>query len=46
MLDSICHMTLTLLESRIYGVITQYFAIFYVKFKWTSLPNVTKSVNH
>ena len=46
MLDSIYHMTLTLLKKRIYGVKTQYFAIFYSTFRWTSLPKVTKFVNH
>ena len=45
MLDSIYHMTLKLLN-RFFGVKTQDFAIFCATLKWTSLRNVTISVNH
>ena len=46
MLDSIYHMTLKFLENHIFGVKRQDLAIFYTMLQWTSLPNITKSVNH
>ena len=46
MLDSIYHMALKLLKNSLFGVRTEDFAIFYATLKWTSLRNVTKSVNH
>ena len=45
MLDSIYHMTLKFLRSHFWHE-THGFAIFYATLKWTSLCNVTKSVNH
>ena len=44
--DSFYHMTLELLKYSIFGMKAQDFAIFYATFKWPSLHNVTKSVNH
>ena len=46
MFDSFDHMTLILLNQSHFGVKMQDFAIFYAKLKWTSLRNITKSVNH
>ena len=43
---SIYHMTLILLNNRSFWYKCQNFAIFYATFKWTSLHNVTKSVNN
>ena len=46
MLDSIYHMTLEVLKKSHFDVKMQYFAIIYATLKWTSLRNVTKTVNH
>ena len=46
MLDLIYHMTLKLLKIAFLALKNQGFAIFYAVLKWTTLCNVTKSVNH
>ena len=43
MLDSVYHMTLKLLKNHIF---LKDFVIFYPALQWTSLRNVTESVNH